>query len=371
MQDAPRPDRGTGPDCVLSIGAGPSQVPLIRAAHAAGFAVWALDRAASPAAAPWLAAHLPVGTHDPAAAIAAIRGHALAPRTCAVLQRTSGPALATAAAAAAALAVPGPAGAFCAAAVRKSVLRREAAALGLPVPAGCLVRNAAGLAERLPGGGPLLVKPDMPLRGKTAVLRLRPQDRGSARETEAILQAGRASANGLAEVQAWLPGHDVGLLLLLADGVPRLALCYDEIVAQQDDGHVHGLGLAAPAAGLGAAQLTALALPLARRLGMDRGFAFFSFRAGPGATAHLFEVNPGLCGDGIADRLLPALFPAFDPFAAEVAAWTGIAGPPLPGAPRPATLLGERLLAGDAAANEAAIAAAAALVGGSWTAAAA
>ena len=40
-------------------------------------------------------------------------------------------------------------------------------------------------------------------------------------------------------MQDWLPGQDVGLLLLLTGGTPVLALAYDEIVAQQADGSVY------------------------------------------------------------------------------------------------------------------------------------
>ncbi|MFC3229413.1 hypothetical protein ACFOGJ_19355 [Marinibaculum pumilum] len=367
--------RADGRDAVLSVGAGPAQLPLIRAAAAAGFAIWAIDRADIPAAADLLEAHLRISTFEAGPAVAAARAHPMAQRTRAVIQRTSGPALATAAALAAALDVAGPPAAFCAAAVRKSVLREAATALGLPCPAGRLVADPErDLPPDLPLHRGLLAKPDMPLRGKAAVVRLPAPPAGTPRAVAALLRdAAEASANGKVEVQDWLPGQDIGLLLLLAGGTPVLALAYDEIVAQQADGSVRGLGLAAPATGMGAGQLTALALPLARSLGMDRGFAFFSFRADAGGRAHLYEANPGLCGDGIADLLLPGLFPGFDPFAAEIAAWTG--GDPLPAgplpAPGPATLLGTRLLPGDAAANAAALAAAASAGGGRWTAAAA
>ena len=34
----------------------------------------------------------------------------------------------------------------------------------------------------------------------------------------------------------------------------------------------------------------------------------------------MYEANPGLCGDNIADQLLKNLWPGFDPFSAEISA---------------------------------------------------
>jgi len=352
-------------DLILSIGAGPNQLPLIRAARAAGHSVWALDRDEAPAALPLLEGLLRHSSHDPEGAAAAVRRHPLGARTRLVLQRSSGPALATAAKVATALGCAGPAPAFCQAAVRKSALREACTALGIPAPPGRLVGADSGTA--LDGLSPLLLKPDMPLRGKAGITRLATNGHGREAKAAALARAVAASANGLAEAQSWLPGADVGLMLLFAEGRPCLSLAYDEInlwhpLEPGDAGGATGpagLALSAPSIHAGPARLESLALPLAARLGLTHGFAFFSFRISADARAYLYEVNPGLCGDGIAERLLPAVFPGFDAFAAEVAAWTG-RQPALPdrGPARPSTILDGRTLPGDARENEAAIAAA-------------
>lgn len=352
-------------DLILSIGAGPNQVPLIRAARAAGHPVWAIDRAEAPAALPLLEGLLRHSSHDPEGAVAAARPHPLAAQTRWVVQRSSGPALATAAALAEALRCIGPPTEFCGAAVRKSTLREGCASLGIPTPAGRLLAPGADL----PQGQALIVKPDMPLQGKAGITVLADPAVAPGRAKEALDRAARASANGLAEVQSWLPGADVGLMLLLAGGRACLAMTYDEITAWagrpgakgrgEAAPRLVGLGQAAPSRHAGPRRLAALALPLAARLGMTRGFAFFSFRVDPDGHAHLYEVNPGLCGDGIAERLLPAVFPGFDPFAAEIAAWTGRL-PALPAHPHPmpATVLDGQVLPGDADDNQAVITAA-------------
>lgn len=350
-------------DLILSIGAGPNQVPLIRAARAAGHPVWAIDRAEAPAALPLLEGLLRHSSHDPEGAVMAARRHPLAGRTRWVVQRSSGPALATAAALAEALEGIGPPAAFCGAAVQKSALREACSQLGIPTPAGRLL--AAG--AKLPRGRALIVKPDMPLLGKAGITVLADPAFAPASAASALERAARASANGLAEVQSWLPGADVGLMLLFAGGSACLAMTYDEITAW--DGRpgaqgtaeaaprLVGLGQAAPSRHAGPQRLAALALPLAARLGMTRGFAFFSFRVDPGGHAHLYEVNPGLCGDGIAERLLPAVFPGFDPFATEISVWTD-RPPALPDRPHPvpATVLDGQVLPGDADDNQTAIA---------------
>ena len=48
------------------------------------------------------------------------------------------------------------------------------------------------------------------------------------------------------------------------------------------------------------------------------GFIFFSFRLNDQNESILYEVNSGLCGDGIADKLLPAIFPNHNFFEIEI-----------------------------------------------------
>ena len=48
------------------------------------------------------------------------------------------------------------------------------------------------------------------------------------------------------------------------------------------------------------------------------GFVFFCFRVNELKSFKLYEINPGLCGDKIADELLPKLWPNYSFFEADV-----------------------------------------------------
>ncbi|MBF0248471.1 MAG: hypothetical protein HQL36_10440 [Alphaproteobacteria bacterium] len=303
---------------VISIGAGAGQAPLIRAARNAGFQVVGIDRDDAPAARAWLARHIRHSTHDADGAVLAAQvacGDGISVR--AVLARASGPAVVTAARVAEVMGVHGVSMAFARASLSKSVLREQAAALGIAVPVGVVV--ARPTPPNLPR--PWVVKPDQPVVGKKNVRLVRDAD-----AFPPAFEAARGeSVNGLVEVETYIDGVDVGYGALMRDGCVVRDLLYDEYTLFHD-GRAAGLGVGAPSR-LAGGELENRARAAAQTLfgawGMANGFAFLTFRVDRTGGLHVYEANPGLCGDQIADRLLPCVWPGFDPFAAEVAALTG------------------------------------------------
>lgn len=331
---------------LLSIGAGPSQHPLLAAAHALGAAVVAVDRAPSDDCRPFLTDVIEVSTHDADGvldALAPLRAHF---SFSGVLARTSGPALVTASRAAAFLDVPGISPTFAQASLNKAVLREQARALGIATPQGRTVTAGEGLE----GPGPWIVKPAVPLRGKENVYRVD----HAGELADAIAAAATESVDGRAECQDYCEGADVTAMCLAVNGKQHAFALIDEFVSLQA-GRAKGLGVAAPSVLSGltvAADIREIVVRLMEHFEIKAGFSFFSFRVPPVGAPLLYEANPGLCGDAIADRLLPSVYGDLDPFRAEVLAILERDVPLLTAAPVPSAVLdGGLIQAGDAVAN--------------------
>lgn len=302
---------------ILSIGAGRQQMPLLRAARAEGVAVVAVDRAPGPEA---------LAVLDHAVVLSTYEAEAVAQEVVAlrdrfdfagVVARTSGPPLMTAARAAQALGIDGVPLALAEAAVRKSEARSQAVALGLAVPRS----RTCWEMPVLDSGCAWVLKPDVPVFGKRNVC-LVPVGGDAA---AAFAAAAGESTDHAVEIQEYVPGIDVGLGVLMAENRVVWSFLYDELVAVRD-GRFSGLAVSGPSVVEGTATAKTIrdgAERLLLRWGVRRGFLFFSFRVADDGRALLYEVNPDLGGDALADGLLPALWPDFDPFLADIRAVTG------------------------------------------------
>lgn len=310
-------------DWAVSIGTGPSQAPLIRAAARAGLHVLGVDRS------PDLTLvndALTVSTHDSDTLLQSLVKHPLRQRICAVLARTSGPAIMSAARAADFLGLPGFGIGFAEASVSKAALRSTCERLGLRAVDGQCTACIPEWATETDW----VIKPDQPIYGKRNVYRVRNPEQLA----DAFNAAAEESVNGLVECQPYQAGRDLGLMLALVEGKSHWHFFYEELVAERD-GKFQAVGVAGPAKGIAAAiqsRMQRTAERLAAVWGSS-GFAFFSFRVPAFGPPLLYEVNPGLCGDGLADQLFPALWPDQDFFAQDVALMRG-ANANLPAPPR-------------------------------------
>lgn len=301
---------------IVSIGAGPGQFPLIRAAYELGFDVIAVDREPAEECLPFISQSIINSTFDIDGVLDVLEKRPKRFDIKAVLARTSGPAIMTAARVSEHLNVSGVPVAFAEAAVAKSILRKEAAAEGITTPLGecCVLSVRPGFSP------PWIIKPDAPLVGKKNVYLAK-----GVQEFEMAFDAALSeSQNSAVEVEAFIDGVDVGYMAIMSEGKIKLDLLYDEFVAFNDD-RACGLGVGSPSVFSGTRieeQARIAAKKLLSRWQFIGGFVFFSFRVNKSGV-FLYEVNPGLCGDAIADKLLPAIWPGFDAFRTEVLAVTG------------------------------------------------
>lgn len=298
---------------IISIGTGSAQQPLIAAARRQGLRILGVDRVARPEVVDQV---LVLSTYDSDAVLAAVADLPQRQSIGAVLARTSGPAVLTAARLADFLGVPSCGTGLAAASVAKSALREAAEAVGVATVGG---RRCSEL-PLWPVDGDWVVKPDQPVFGKRNVYRVLNADE----LTVAFAAAAAESLNAQVECQPYHAGRDIGVVQLWRAGQCLWQTIYEELVVVRE-GRFQGAGVRAPVEGLPLATQTGLSAAAARLScywGVE-GFVFFSFRVTSGGLPLLYEANPGLCGDGLVDRLFPALWPDCDFYALDVAVMRG------------------------------------------------
>ncbi len=299
-------------DWVVSIGTGRSQAPLILTARRRGFRVIGVDQKPNTSL---VDVSIARSTYDTAGVADALECHTLRRHIRGILARTSGPAVATAAESAWRLGLPSCGRGLAAASVAKSHLREAGDAAGVPTIGG----NLHDRIPDLPVGADWVIKPDQPVYGKRNVYRVR----SDAELRKAFAAAAEESVNGRVEIQPFRPGRDIGLAVMAVDGTPHWHCLYEELVAEQDGGF-QGLGVVGPAMEVPAGPLRSMLEGTCKLIALwnTTGFAFFSFRVSKSGPPLLYEVNPGLCGDGVAEQLFPALWPQSDFFELDVRVMT-------------------------------------------------
>lgn len=227
------------------------------------------------------------------------------------------------------LAAPCPA--LVSAATSKRALAEVCRAAGLNTP-----RRYADDDTIDAGRGALIVRPDVTLRGKAGIYRVDSPDRLEALRERAASH----SSNGRVDVAQWIPGSDVSILAVIEAGVARRLAIWDEWVAVRPDGGIFGLGVGMPSVHQASTRRLDEALAaFARAFPESRAVVTLSLRVDASGAPWVIEVHLGLGGDGIADQLLPAAHPGFDPFAAFVALQSGTKVRVPRGEPRPRALL--------------------------------
>ena len=301
---------------LISIGAGNSQVPLLRRAGRLGYQVVAVDR--NPSAPGFADADVTVvcSTYEPPTCVAALNEVLGATKPEGIVARASGPALYTACAVSAAFDLPGLSERLVRLATIKSCLRRFLKDCNLSGPEGVSVMST-DLSEARSIKLPVVVKPDFPLVGKQAVRLLR----NSTEMEIAVAAARQSSYNDKAEIEEYIEGVDCSCLFLLSGGKAVVIAWWDELVACQEDGLFIGLGVSVPSVIVNTAaqkRTEQLVQTFAAQFPEDRGLLLISMRIGEDGTPTIVEVHADMGGDLILDVLLPAANPSVDVFGLAV-----------------------------------------------------
>jgi hypothetical protein len=309
-------------------GAGWNQLPIIQASRRQGYRVVAIDRDPRAPGAVLADRFHCVSLRDHDAIVAATRGESLD----GVVARVSdAAALSSAHEIARMRGLPTACPELVVAATSKIALAEACASAGLRTP------RRWRLGERgLFDEGPIVVRPDVTMRGKAGVRRVLDADALDA----CLEEAARCSGNGRVDLSSWVSGRDISILVELDRGRALRHAIWDEWVAFDAEGRARGLGCGMPSRFQEPSEeIDAMLAALAVAFAASRCLIVVSLRIDAAGDAHLVEIHLGLGGDGIADRLLPAALPDWDAFACLVRVEAGEATPRARAAVRPSALI--------------------------------
>lgn len=281
---------------VLSLGGGVAQLPLIEAAKQKGFAVCIVDQNSNCIASRHADNFIHASTHDHKTILATLAELALPIH--AVLARTSGQALYTAAIIDRKFKLRGLDEYLVTLCTTKSELRKYCQTHSIPVPDGAAYDPKQPIPQL-----PVVIRPDFPIRGKHSVALCNL----SNQIKQAINSAKSVSANGKADIATFIDGSDISLLAQVNRGNVTPIAWWEE-VNQFDQANLKALGLIFPAhiSPEVKQQLVEAANKFAKGFPELNYVLAFSFRVDKQLSAKLIEVHADLTGDQILDTLLPA-----------------------------------------------------------------
>lgn len=299
---------------VISVGCGPNQAPLISAAKNYGYSVIGIDR--SPAT-DLVDIAIPISTYSKRDVIAELGEAGKYPQFEGVLCRSSGPAVETAFAIAEKYSLHSAGQAVVEGSISKWHLFSWANRNAIPTIPTLRCKELVRVPDGWDG---VVVKPAEPVYGKKNVFLVREPDQIAP----AVDKARKESLDGHSIVQPFVLGEDVGLVTLSREGKILWGAFYHEHTSFEG-GAVSGLGVASLRAEFDDQVKKRIYQSAEVMLNQSNssGFVFFSYRCNNSGSPMLYEVNPGLCGDELADKLLPAMWPGVDFFTMDVAAMTG------------------------------------------------
>ncbi len=298
---------------LVVFGAGPNQLPVLRAAREAGWRVVAVDRNPDASGRPATDRFVCTRLDDERAIRAALADHGDIRGVVARVTDRRAIEIASTIARERDLVAPCPD--LVAAATSKRALARHCRRAGLSSPerfAPATVANEGVL--------PLLIRPDVTIVGKAGIRRV-----CSLREIPGqIERAASHSANGRVDVAEWIDGCDVSVLARIECGRAFRIAVWDEWVAVAPDGRVEGFGCGMPSIYQGAFDTIDETLArVATAFPASRSMIALSLRIDSEGRAFVIEIHLGIGGDDIAERLIPNAIPELDVFALLVATQTG------------------------------------------------
>jgi len=326
-------DEGRGG--LLVFGAGNNQIPVLLAARRAGFRVLAVDGNPAAPGACLADAFFVQNLRDPVAVDQALAGEALAG---VVARLTDKIALESASQIARRRGLPAACAGFVEAATSKSALARACARANLATP-----RRFEADATIAFDEGPVIVRPDVTLRGKAGIRRLRTADALQ----HCLAEARSCSGNRAVDVARWIEGYDVTALVQIFNGRSRRLALWDEWVGIDEADRIQPFGCAIPSRFARDAPGLDTALDsIGAAFPESWCIAAVSLRIDLSGKPWIIEIHLGVGGDAIADLLLPAALPGLDVLDLWIRSQTGeyVAPPSTPSwmEPRPRALVREQ-----------------------------
>ena len=287
----------------VCLAAGISQKPVIQKALSLGYQIIGVDQNPQAAAASLCHHMIPLSTHNGPEVVQALKEYLGEKPLAAVLNRSAGPPVATAAIINEAFGLPGVPVKRAQQCLNKELMRQECRRQGVSVVnyqvADCFPEL---VLENLTF--PCVVKPTLSMVGKSGVMIIQHiQDLANA-----FTAAQAASVNGKVIVEDYLPGQDVSVIAFVNKGSVEILAVLDEINQQHPDGSVSGQAMAVPSRYADHPQASPIAemtRQVARIFEIHHCPMLLSFRTPPSGDPVLVEIHLDMGGDLILDILLP------------------------------------------------------------------
>ncbi len=288
---------------VLCLAAGSSQVVVINKSRQLGYAVIAVDRNPDAPGFSECAEKIVASTYESGPIITALDPLLARYDVVGVINRSSGLPVIAAAEICQALGLPSPTPTAAATITDKARLMAACRDAGIDAP----ICQSVCSGEKIDDASityPCVVKPAISLVGKSGITVVKQ----ASDLTAAVAEAERTSLNGKVNIEEFLPGSDVSLTALVADGKIQPIVLKDELTGITPDGRIRFDGVAVPSVFSGQEEenkILKLAQQLVAEFSLGKTVINVSCRCEPGGRPKLIEVHLDLGGDAFYEGLVP------------------------------------------------------------------
>jgi len=287
---------------VICLGAGASQLPLIKAASDLGYRVLAVDRNPDSEGFVFAAEALVHSIYDADGLITEIGSRSFE----GILCRCTGQALFTAAKISDYFGLSGVNYELANISTSKSALREFCTDKHINMPRGIKSNIKNGVISINDFSNYVVVKPDFTLVGKKSIKKISTDDNGLL--SKSIEIASIDSGNGLVEIEQFIDGYDCSFLFWMESGTLTLLLDWDELSYFDNNGDLISIGASTPSVAASLRNLDEI-FEITNELCADfssvSALLAFSFRVDKNGKCWLIEIHADYTGDLILDVLAP------------------------------------------------------------------
>ena len=301
---------GVKRSAVISIGAGESQVPFIRAAQTMGFSVVAVDRAPNAPGFEYCDKRIECSTHNTEAVKSKLDEFQNSYNYEAVFAyTTAAEARRTALEIREKLNLPGPINELINISTKKSALRKFCNLHNLPVPVGTMFNGT--LTEHEIKSWPVIVKPDSTCIGKAGIRLCTDEVNIKAY----VAQAAKVSSNRAVEIESFIEGVDSTYLCWARKGKVYFIGWWDELIGIDTEGKIVSLGVSVPSVinnSTAHEEAERIVSRLVSHISEADTIILVSFRVTMDGKIYIIEIHDYMAGDLIDGVLFPAANSGFD-----------------------------------------------------------
>jgi hypothetical protein len=286
---------------VVCLGAGKSQLALIKNAKTLGYKVLVIDRKSNAPGMGLSDRSVIKSTHDTDAVMNVIKNI----KVSGLLARTTGGALFTAAKIVEKYKIPGVNFDLARISTSKSELREFCLNHDIKVPHGKKILNFNEFNEN-DFSDEIIIKPDYTLQGKKSISRVLKSNK--AKLNQAIKSASCSSGNKFVEVEDFIEGYDCSYLVWIEKGAFSTMLTWDELINFNQDGVLFQYGVSMPSISIVKShyiKIKKVVDKFAKYFSETTTLLSFSFRVNKFGDPWLIEVHADMTGDLILDKLAP------------------------------------------------------------------